>query len=47
MMRNKNVQIHPSSEVASTRRGAGTLVWQYCVIFKGAVIGVDCSHDRV
>jgi len=39
----KNVQIHPQSDVQSERIGAGTRVWQYCVIFAGAEIGADCN----
>ena len=35
--------IHPSSDVQSTKIGAGTRVWQYVVILPGAVIGSDCN----
>ncbi len=38
-----NVMIHPSSDVQSTRIGAGTNVWQFVVILPGAQIGSDCN----
>ncbi|SFE68692.1 WxcM-like domain-containing protein [Paracidovorax wautersii] len=36
-------QIHPLSDVQSTNIGAGTRVWQYCVVLAGARIGDDCN----
>lgn len=30
--------VHPEADV-----GAGTRIWQYCVVLKGAVIGRDCN----
>lgn len=30
--------VHPEAEI-----GAGTRVWQYCVVLEGAVIGRDCN----
>jgi UDP-2-acetamido-3-amino-2,3-dideoxy-glucuronate N-acetyltransferase len=39
----KNFLIHPQSDVQSESIGAGTRVWQYCVVLPGAVIGSDCN----
>ena len=39
----KDVQIHPLSDVKSRSIGAGTTVWQYCVIFSDANIGAGCN----
>lgn len=36
-------KIHPLSDVMSKCIGEGTRVWQYCVIFKDAVIGTGCN----
>lgn len=30
--------VHPGARI-----GAGTLVWQFCVVMDGAVIGADCN----
>lgn len=38
-----NTTIHPLSDVQSERIGAGTFVWQFTVILKGAVIGSHCN----
>jgi len=35
--------IHPSSDVQSESIGAGTSVWQFCVILKDTVVGKDCN----
>lgn len=35
--------IHPTSEVQSQNIGAGTQIWQHCVILKKAVIGKNCN----
>ncbi len=35
--------IHPSADVQSTRIGANTTVWQFCVILPGATIGANCN----
>lgn len=35
--------IHPSADVQSANIGAGTRVWQFCVILPGAIIGEDCN----
>lgn len=35
--------IHPSSDVQSKWLGAGTTVWQYCVVLAGARIGANCN----
>ena len=35
---------HPTAEVSETANvGAGTRVWQYCIILAGAQIGVNCK----
>lgn len=39
--------VHPLSDVKSTQIGAGTTVWQFCVVLARAVIGRNvnlCSH---
>lgn len=38
-----NSMIHPLSDVQSTDVGDGTKVWQFCVVFAGAKIGVNCN----
>jgi UDP-2-acetamido-3-amino-2,3-dideoxy-glucuronate N-acetyltransferase len=36
--------IHPSAEVASSARlGAGTRIWQHCIILDEVSIGADCN----
>lgn len=35
--------IHPSSDVQSTQIGAGTRIWQFCVVLPNARIGSDCN----
>jgi UDP-2-acetamido-3-amino-2,3-dideoxy-glucuronate N-acetyltransferase len=35
--------IHPSSDVQTSNIGEGTLIWQFCVVLKGAVIGKQCN----
>lgn len=35
--------IHPLADVQSTKIGANTNVWQFCVILKEAVIGENCN----
>ena len=42
--------IHPLADLAECTIGDGSKVWQFVVIFKGAVIGKDCnicSHSLV
>lgn len=36
-------RIHPSSDVKSECIGDNTNIWQYCVVFPGAVIGDNCN----
>jgi UDP-2-acetamido-3-amino-2,3-dideoxy-glucuronate N-acetyltransferase len=36
-------RIHPSADVQSDQIGEGTLIWQFCVVLPGAVIGRDCN----
>ncbi len=38
-----NIKIHPTSEVRTERIGEGTIIWQNCVILKGAKIGSNCN----
>jgi acetyltransferase-like isoleucine patch superfamily enzyme len=35
--------IHPTSEVQAKNIGAGTQIWQFCVVLSGAQIGKDCN----
>ena len=35
--------IHPKSDVAESKIGEGTKIWQYVVILEGAKIGCDCN----
>ena len=35
--------IHPLSDVQTKEIGEGTMVWQFCVILKGAKIGSNCN----
>lgn len=37
------MKIHSLADVQSANIGEGTTVWQYVVILKGAVIGVNCN----
>ncbi len=35
--------IHPLADVQSEHIGKGTMVWQFAIILKGAVIGTNCN----
>ena len=35
--------IHPLADVQTTTIGAGSRVWQFCVVLPGARIGRDCN----
>lgn len=35
--------IHPLADVQSTKIGAGTTIWQFCVVLENASIGQDCN----
>jgi UDP-2-acetamido-3-amino-2,3-dideoxy-glucuronate N-acetyltransferase len=35
--------IHPLADVAQSKIGIGTHIWQFVVILEGAKIGVDCN----
>lgn len=37
------VKIHPLADVQSENIGAGTMIWQYCVVLKNAIIGENCN----
>jgi len=36
-------RIHPLADVQTTQIGAGTQIWQFCVVLAGARIGRDCN----
>ncbi len=36
-------KIHPLADVQSTSIGAGTEIWQYCVVLPGAKVGGNCN----
>lgn len=43
----RDFYVHPSSDVQTVSIGAGTTIWQFCVILKDATIGRNvniCSH---
>lgn len=35
--------LHPLSDVQTKKIGAGTTIWQFCVVLPGAVIGNHCN----
>lgn len=35
--------IHPLADVASATIGEGTRIWQFAIIFRGAVLGDNCN----
>lgn len=35
--------VHPLADVASRDVGAGTRIWQFCVVLEGARLGRDCN----
>lgn len=37
------IKIHPTAEVETEKIGENTMIWQHCVILKGAEIGADCN----
>jgi UDP-2-acetamido-3-amino-2,3-dideoxy-glucuronate N-acetyltransferase len=39
----KKTFIHPLADVSSASVGAGTRIWQFVVVLKGASIGEDCN----
>jgi len=42
-MKEMNPVIHPSADVQSSDIGDRTTIWQFCVVFAGARIGVNCN----
>lgn len=38
-----SVFIHPLADCKSSKIGDGTRIWQFCVVFKDAVIGKNCN----
>ncbi|WP_129022223.1 acyltransferase [Edaphocola flava] len=39
----ENYKIHSLADVQSTHIGAGTMIWQFCVVLSEAVIGKNCN----
>ena len=39
----EGARIHPMSDVQSENIGAGTSIWQFCVVLPGAQIGSNCN----
>ena len=39
----EGAKIHPMSDVQSENIGAGTSIWQFCVVLPDAQIGSDCN----
>lgn len=37
------IRIHPLADVQSPNIGEGTMIWQFCVVLKEAVIGEECN----
>lgn len=37
------MKIHPLSDVKTVKIGLNTTIWQYSIIFEGAVIGNNCN----
>lgn len=37
------IKIHETADVQSESIGDGTMIWQFCVILKNAVIGKNCN----
>jgi len=42
-MKSMTPEIHSFADVQATAIGAGTRIWQYCVVLAGARIGQDCN----
>lgn len=36
-------KIHPLSDVQSENIGENTIIWQYCIVLKNAIIGNNCN----
>jgi UDP-2-acetamido-3-amino-2,3-dideoxy-glucuronate N-acetyltransferase len=39
----QNKQIHPSAQTKGASIGAGTRIWQFCIILPQAQVGCDCN----
>jgi UDP-2-acetamido-3-amino-2,3-dideoxy-glucuronate N-acetyltransferase len=37
------IKIHPLADVQTNNIGDGTMIWQFCVVLKNAVIGENCN----
>lgn len=42
-MQSESTFVHPSADVQAANVGAGTRIWQYCVVLPGARIGARCN----
>lgn len=42
-MTDNSIYVHPSSDVQTDAIGAGTRIWQFCVIMKDVTIGSGCN----
>lgn len=42
-MTGKEAFIHPQAEVQTAEIGEGTVIWQFSIVLKGAVIGSNCN----
>ena len=38
-----SIFLHPMSDIQSRQIGAGTKIWQFCVVLSGAQIGLECN----
>ena len=36
-------KLHPLADVQSSQIGEGTIIWQFAVVLKGAIIGTNCN----
>jgi acetyltransferase-like isoleucine patch superfamily enzyme len=43
MMSSKNISIHPTALVATSKIGEGTRIWAFVNILEGAIIGENCN----
>ena len=37
------VQVHSMADVQTEKIGPGTRIWQFCVVYEGAIIGDNCN----
>jgi len=43
----QSVNVHPLADVQSNHIGAGTNIWQFCVVLPKAVIGKNCNINAL